>query len=415
MTGFLSLPPELRLGITGFMFLAECGELAFLLICFFAGVKWQKCVKEGLFFAGLLLMLSWLAMPVHGKDISGALHEIPWALPAGIACIVLIRAGYGVWVEYRHSRSRLSGYAVKQALDNLKSGILFADKTGRIILINYTMEHLVSGLTGSSPQMLYELADALEHKTGKIVPGRWENARVYEFPDGQMWRFQMASLKKEEIAGFIYVMAQNVTEPMEYNSRLEAENDALRRTNEELQKMYERLADRIREQETLNLKIRVHNDIGTSLVAISELLENGGSGEVDEQLGVLQNAVGYLGTGAPGETMEDIRRQAEGMHVKLVVEDSKLKDVRSEGLLALVARECVTNCVKHAGGDEVHVRIERCGDWLEAVYTNNGKVPEHQIKEGGGLLALRRKIEDYGGQMRVAYEPIFALTVELPV
>ena len=58
--------------------------------------------------------------------------------------------------------------------------------------------------------------------------------------------------------------------------------------------MYKRLADRIREQENLNLKMKIHDDIGTSLITISKIIDEGINEDIETQLTLLQNAVSYF-------------------------------------------------------------------------------------------------------------------------
>ncbi len=43
--------------------------------------------------------------------------------------------------------------------------------------------------------------------------------------------------------------------------------------------------------------------------------------------------------------------------------------------------------------------------------TNNGKPPKSPIAESGGLLSLRRGVEEAGGQMIVQSLPAFSLTL----
>lgn len=53
------------------------------------------------------------------------------------------------------------------------------------------------------------------------------------------------------------------------------------------------------------------------------------------------------------------------------------------------------------------------GGWAIHI-TNDGKVPDDEITEGGGLSALRRRIENAGGIMRIKSRPNFALSALLP-
>ena len=43
--------------------------------------------------------------------------------------------------------------------------------------------------------------------------------------------------------------------------------------------------------------------------------------------------------------------------------------------------------------------------------TNTGRPPKGPVAESGGLLALRRSVEETGGCMTVETEPAFTLTV----
>ena len=83
-------------------------------------------------------------------------------------------------------------------------------------------------------------------------------------------------------------------------------------------------------------------------------------------------------------------------------------------LLAYAIQECAANTVKHAGGDRITVSLEENSTGLTVRISNNGKPPETRITESGGLVSLRRKIEEAGGQMLVESRPEFRLTIIIP-
>ena len=47
--------------------------------------------------------------------------------------------------------------------------------------------------------------------------------------------------------------------------------------------------------------------------------------------------------------------------------------------------------------------------------TNDGRVPEAPIQEGGGLSGLRRRVEQMQGTMLIESRPRFTLTIKLPI
>ena len=82
-------------------------------------------------------------------------------------------------------------------------------------------------------------------------------------------------------------------------------------------------------------------------------------------------------------------------------------------LVVQAARECVTNCVRHAHGSVVFVRILGQPGGYQVTITNDGERPRGEIREGGGLNNLRRSVENAGGEMSVSAYPAFALRLNL--
>ena len=83
-------------------------------------------------------------------------------------------------------------------------------------------------------------------------------------------------------------------------------------------------------------------------------------------------------------------------------------------LLTCAVRECVTNAVRYAEATELYVAFDEDETQAHVCVTNNGRVPEGDIVEGGGLSTLRRRVERAGGSMIVQSRPRFQLTVTIP-
>ena len=83
-------------------------------------------------------------------------------------------------------------------------------------------------------------------------------------------------------------------------------------------------------------------------------------------------------------------------------------------LYALILRECTSNAVRHAGATELYADSEHWPQAWHLCITNNGTPPRAEIKEGGGLSSLRRRIEKAGGTVTVHSLPVFVLEVTLP-
>ena len=70
--------------------------------------------------------------------------------------------------------------------------------------------------------------------------------------------------------------------------------------------------------------------------------------------------------------------------------------------------------MRHAGATELYTDSEHRPQAWHLCITNNGTPPRAEIKEGGGLSSLRRRIEKAGGTVTVHSLPVFVLEVTLP-
>lgn len=74
----------------------------------------------------------------------------------------------------------------------------------------------------------------------------------------------------------------------------------------------------------------------------------------------------------------------------MILEGALPTAVQNRQLLALALSECVTNCVRHARGSELYVRLRCAGNTLTVTITNNGAIPEETVREGGGLRCAEK-------------------------
>ncbi len=402
MTTFSALPEFWRTMIPLLLMLEAALELGLFLYRIIRSKALRRSLPCAIISVMLVVMLFSVTQgdPDNGKD--AFLLGAPWGIFA--AAILLGAAHFSAALprEYRRSKNELSPFSIKEAIDKLPMGICFSDPFGRIILCNDLMRNLVFLLSDRSLQIINDF-DATLLKEDYSV-----------FPDGTVWQFRTQAVTVEGDDRWRQITAHNVTELYNGYIRQNEINEELREVNRRLCEMYERMADDIGERENLELKIHIHDTIGRSLLTIRDIIENGGN--ADGTLETLQEAVSVLTSDrAPLNcTMDEVRETAEKLGVKLRVEGGLPSGSTAEALAAAAAAECVTNCVRHAGGNEVYVRIAvRSSAVYDITVTNNGKVPKGPISEGSGLFGLRRKIEAAGGEMHTAFSPRFALLITL--
>lgn len=149
--------------------------------------------------------------------------------------------------------------------------------------------------------------------------------------------------------------------------------------------MYECIDEQIREEETLAMKIRIHDSFGRSLLAVRQLLEE--EAEPEKMKGQLktirQTAQILLGNmeEVQDENKESITEKAEKLGITVFVTGSMPEEEYQKLLIDQAIMECMTNCARHAGGTRVFVKITNNKVLCKVQITNNGKKPAEGSQE----------------------------------
>ncbi len=283
---------------------------------------------------------------------------------------------------------------IKESFDSLPIAVCFFDKNGVVRLINHRMLAVASQLRKGGIQTLAELHDALRSPPPTV---RCLDPQLYifRFSDGTELRFAEESIKTAAGLTYTQVTAADVTELMW------------------------QMPEIIREEETLAMKLRGHDDIGHSILAVRRaLIRRAGLEELRASAALWEQSIAVLYrsnriTASPEPMKVAVRRAAE-MGVRVLTE-GKPPELRSLcETVSLAIRECAANCARHAGGTELYVRFQpMCGS-TEVFLTNNGAAPKEKITEGGGLSMLRHHVEEAGGRMEIQSLPRFSLMLTLP-
>ena len=396
MSAFSSLPVFLQTLIPLLLFLEAVLELGLFIYQISHRYKSIGNLLSLVIFAFLLTLLFSVTQgdPFKGKD--AFLLDAPWQIFITVILLVIVHFTFALPREYRRRKKMLSPFSVKDATDKLPMGLCYADPNGRIILCNDRMRRLSFALSGHELQIAEDLEKALEQ------------------PDKTVWQFRKQHITVDNDDNWLQMTAHNVTELYNGNVRQAIINDDLKEVNRKLQKMYERMADDIKEKESLDLKIHIHDTIGRSLLTIRDIIESDET--TDKKLEALQESTAVLTSDrvTASGTMDEVIQTAKILGVTVTVNGYLPADSLAEELTVAAAKECVTNCIKHARGNEVYICICKRKDLFDITITNNGVAPSEPIKEGSGLSSLRRSIESTGGEMHTAYKPRFALLLTLP-
>ena len=370
------------------------------------------------------------------------LKDVPWIIVA-LVMVVIFAAEVLCLVEVdRAGRDKLSPGSVKESLDALPDGVCFFSEDGRILLSNRRMQHISSDITGIGILNGEKLWRCIEEKSVKTDVS---DGLVILTSDSKVWNVRRSEIEAEGNR-INEIVALDVTEQYELRRELEERNERLNSVNERLRIFSRDMSRLTAEKELLDAKIKVHDDLGRSLLAFRAYLTAEPSKRDRSKLLPLWRYVISVmkKETAPSEEWDAIEKTAESLHIQIEINGdlpAGLADLPVSGEVrsAIMAaiRECLTNTARHARGDRLFVLIKcgveqgadhastsgnpsasgtaPCADAPHGIrieITNNGRAPLVPIQEAGGLSNLRHMVERAGGIMTIESSPQFLLRLD---
>lgn len=306
--------------------------------------------------------------------------------------------------------------AVKEGLDMLPTAVCFFYPSGTIRLCNAAMQKLFREIAGSDLQSYGELKEALDNcnPTTGIIRG----GSMFVFPDGKTWQYHEQIVKTADGTVYTESVFSDVTGMYEKKQELKQQSGELKKMYRELKILSENVQEATREEEILQLKSLLHDQMNMGIAAIRQVLrQNTVTKEDEAAIAQFRRAIQILreeNTCSQDDLAEFIHDAAvSGIQVKIT---GKLPETERElQLLLPVMREACVNAARHADATVLYVDVEQYEDHVDLRVMNDGKQPDTDIVPGGGLEDLRRMLAAVGGKMEIQSRPAFVLTVSLPV
>lgn len=335
--------------------------------------------------------------------------------------LVLIAAAEGVAAVFflRRKKNMLTPGAIKESLDSLPDGVCFFAKDGQPLLVNKQMQQLSGELFGTEMPAAQDFWEQLVRTAGTVPADTDADPGItLRTSDGKVWEFRRRILQTG-LPGMQEMIACDVTRQYRLRRELEERNRRLTRIHERLHR-YNLEVERIAaEKEVLNAKIQVHDDVGRTLLAFRSYLAQPEESRNRESLLTLwrQTVSALKNEAAPDEPDTDcalLHEAAQSVGVTLVCDGQMPEDETAREILTAAIHECLTNTVKHAGGDKLYCTVRSDETFVSAQLRNNGRQPTGEIQETGGLGNLRYTVESAGGTMRITSTPQFLLHIRVP-
>lgn len=358
--------------------------------------------------------------------------------PAGIVLSVLavsVLTGIFQWsFLYKKSRDMITTRSIKESIDLLPDGVCFSTDRGMPILMNSRMRQLCTEFTGEGLMDTEKFWRDL--RNGNVRKGiRPLKQREAAFIDtnGQVWDFRRSRLSYggEKVTE---ISAVNITTQYHLHKELVERYERLNDVNSRLHHFSEEVEKVTREKEILAAKIKLHDEIGRSLLILRSYLtetpEKSIQTETPEKsaqtekrdrsrlLPLWQYIVTSMQEGTILKEREDslllLKKEAADFNVDIFLEGLLPADPSVRNVIFAAVRECAGNTAKHARGDRLFITIHDTEENTEVFITNNGNAPGGSIHETGGLKNLRKMVEERGGSMQIKSSPVFVLHLCFP-
>lgn len=307
-------------------------------------------------------------------------------------------------------------WAVKEALDTLPSAVCYFTAAGNVKLCNTAMYDLIRKITQNDLQTLDELNEALDscnQNTGVIREGN-----LFLFPDGHAWQYSVDKVTAADGRIYTEAVLSDVTELYEKRQKLQRQSRELKKMYRELKILSANVLEMTREEEILNLKSRLHDQMNMGVAAIRQILRQNTTSEENaaaiaqfrRAIQVLQEENAY-----PQDDIAEFIRDAEvsGIRVEITGDFPEEKEVLH--LLLPVLREACVNAARHADASVLYITAERKSNTVRLLLTNDGRQPQQEVIPRGGLVDLGRMLAEAGGKIEIQSQPQFLLTVTLPI
>ena len=167
-----------------------------------------------------------------------------------------------------------------------------------------------------------------------------------------------------------------------------------------------------RSQERLELKARIHRQLGQALLATRRYLSEPESNE--PPMDIWKQSVMLLSKEAQiveESPMDMLVRFATKTGLDVHITGDFPGEDRVLSIFFQAAAEALTNAVKHANAKTIYIDLTENETHYKVEFRNDGDIPRTSVREGGGLTSLRKKVEFAGGTMSVNYKNEFILTI----
>ena len=348
--------------------------------------------------------------------------------------LILIRV---IWLLRKlpdDRRKLLMPQSIRETIDYLPGGICFSTPSGRPILTNLKMNELIYRLTNHTivnalntweELRQFETADGIikleNHWMDREHFGEADDEPMYfSLSDGSVWRFRKKELS-DQSPHYVQLEASQITDLYRYSKELHENNKRLAEQYARQQDILANIVEINHEKEILQAKIRIHDNLGHSILITKQHLNTQAlAGNIPYLAEMWDNTIrglsdfAQISASTEASPEIELRRAAEMIGCRINFIGDRPTGRKTTLLLYALVREALTNSVMHAKADQLNVIITPTDQGYHVEISDNGTKHINTLTEGSGLGNLRIKLEQEGATLDLKYEDGLILVAELP-
>lgn len=369
--------------------------------------------------SGLWILFAYCMMQIwYVEDMGVKLYTVfHIGLPhyIGVLLVLTVIAVYQQVQIRKWSKNNISAMSIKEGFDNLPTGLICYYPSGMPKLVNVKMQTIIQSLTRDTLRNASVFWDDL--KSGVLVGCiKGGDNPIYRLSDESVYSFRRYSLSMENDTIF-ELLATDVTEEYRLTETLQDKQKQADYINVRLKALLGMMEYLVMERELAELKVALHDNLGKGLLLAKRYLIVPESVDREELCVLWNRNISVLKDEQPEFWQKPYymsKTQAMLFGIELVTEGELPTAERWIPVIDTAITVHVTNTLRHAEGTQATLSVNDKGKRWVIVFTNNGKPPNAEVRETGGLANLRRKVEGNGGEMVVSSIPYFEMKIILP-
>lgn len=328
-------------------------------------------------------------IPYYGYIVSGTYFYI------------LIRA-FMVFYKCNDNRKEYPGtLSIKDGLDDLSNGVIFANMFGQITYINQSLKDILFALDISSYNKIKQIYSGIKKYalySGRIISDKDIIININDKSYRILINNDYTQLISQDIS-----LEEKLTQKEENNKK------ELSIINKELENQLDKVEDIQKEKELLSIKGNIHDNLAQQLSILHSFLLIDNSKDLRE---LKKNLLKISDTTFINEEKSvDLDYLVDILHqigVNLIIKGNFPSDKKKQALFIKVIKEGTTNAIKHGFAKNIVVNIKE----NEISITNDGLVLE-DIKYGNGLNSIQKEVENLSGQLLIDTKNQFSLKIKI--